>query len=100
MTCKQDSNLFDSESEEEDSHFQFDDGFQFMQMKVKQTAIKFKPHIAKLFKQTHGTKIKLDLKKVILLDSQSTMDLICVEPWKLKKQVHNHAGISYACVVQ
>jgi hypothetical protein len=77
MTCKQDSNLFDSESEEEDSHFQFDDGFQFMQMKVKQTAIKFKPHIAKLFKQTHGTKIKLDLKKVILLDSQSTMDLIC-----------------------
>jgi hypothetical protein len=29
------------------------------------------------FKQTHGTKIKHDLKKVILLDSQSTMDLIC-----------------------
>jgi hypothetical protein len=46
-------------------------------MKVKQTAIEFEPQIAKLFKQTHGTKIKLDLKKVILLDSQSTMDLIC-----------------------
>jgi hypothetical protein len=46
-------------------------------MKVKQTAIEFEPWIAKLFKQTHGTKIKLDLKKVILLDSQSTMDLIC-----------------------
>jgi hypothetical protein len=69
--------LSDSESEEEDSQFQFDDGFQFTQMKVKQTAIEFEPRIAKLFKQTHGTKIKLDLKKVILLDSQSTMDLIC-----------------------
>jgi hypothetical protein len=46
-------------------------------MKVKQMAIEFEPQIAKLFKQTHGTKIKLDLKKVILLDSQSTMDLIC-----------------------
>jgi hypothetical protein len=41
-------------------------------MKVKQMAIEFEPRIAKLFKQTHGTKIKLDL-----LDSQSTMDLIC-----------------------
>jgi uncharacterized protein YodC (DUF2158 family) len=69
--------LSGSESEEEDLHFQFDDGIQFMQMKVKQTAIKFEPQIAKLFKQTHSTKIKLDLKKAILLDSQSTMDLIC-----------------------
>jgi hypothetical protein len=40
-------------------------------------AIKLEQQIAKLFKQTHGTKIRLDLKKVILLDSQSTMDLIC-----------------------
>jgi hypothetical protein len=46
-------------------------------MKVKQMAIKFEPCIAKLFKQTHGTRIKIDLKKVILLDSHSTMDLIC-----------------------
>jgi hypothetical protein len=76
-TGKRDSGLSDSESKEEVSHFQFDDGFQFTQMKVKQTAIEFEPRIAKLFKQTHGTKIKLDLKKVILLDSQSTMDLIC-----------------------
>jgi hypothetical protein len=69
--------LSGSESEEEDSHFQFGNGFQFTQMKVKQTAIEFEPRIAKLFKQTHGTKIKLDLKKVILLDSQGTMGLIC-----------------------
>jgi hypothetical protein len=34
-----------------------------MQMKVKQTTIKFEQQIAKLFKQTHGTKTKLDLKK-------------------------------------
>jgi hypothetical protein len=76
-TTEQDLDLSGSESEEEDSHFQFGNGFQFTQMKVKQTAIKFEPRIAKLFKQTHGTKIKLDLQKVILLDSQSTMDLIC-----------------------
>jgi hypothetical protein len=77
-TSKRDSDLSGSESaEEEDSHFQLGDGFQFTQMKVKQMAIKFELRIAKLFKQTHGTKIKLDLKKVILLDSQSTMDLIC-----------------------
>jgi hypothetical protein len=35
---------------------------------------KFEPRIAKLFKQA-GSSIKLDLKEVILLDSQSTMDL-------------------------
>jgi hypothetical protein len=69
--------LSGSKSEEEDSHFQFGYGFQFTQMKVKQMAVKFEPQIAKLFKQTHSTKIKLDLKKVILMDSQSTMDLIC-----------------------
>jgi hypothetical protein len=46
-------------------------------MEVKQLAIEFKPCIAKLFKQMHSTRIKLDLKKVELLDSQSTMDLIC-----------------------
>jgi hypothetical protein len=46
-------------------------------MGVKQMVIEFELHIAKLFKQMHGTRIKLDLKMVILLDSQSTMDLIC-----------------------
>jgi hypothetical protein len=76
-TNEQDSDLSGSESEEEDSHFQFGNGFQFTQMKVKQTAIEFDPRIAKLFKQSHSTKIKLDLQKVILLDSQSTMDPIC-----------------------
>jgi hypothetical protein len=117
-TNERDSDLSGSESGEEDSHFQFGDGFQFTQMKVKQTAIEFEPRIAKLFKQTHGTKIKLDLKKVILLDSQSTMDLICdpalVEStfksshsMRQKKQwqnhgsekTSNHARISCACMV-
>jgi hypothetical protein len=37
---------------------------------------KFEPIITKLFKQA-GSSIKLDLKEVILLDSQSTMDLFC-----------------------
>jgi hypothetical protein len=34
-TGKRDSDLTDSESKEEDSHVQFDDGFQFTQMKGK-----------------------------------------------------------------
>jgi hypothetical protein len=34
------------------------------------------PKIDKLFKQT-GSLIKLDLKEVLLLDSQYTMDLFC-----------------------
>jgi hypothetical protein len=37
---------------------------------------KFKPRIGKLFKQA-GSSIKLDLKEVILLYSQSTMDIFC-----------------------
>jgi hypothetical protein len=37
----------------------------------------FEPIIVKLFKQNHGSKIKLDLREVILLDSHSTMDLFC-----------------------
>jgi hypothetical protein len=40
-TSEQDSNLSGSESEEEDLHFQFGNGFQFTQMKVEQMAIKF-----------------------------------------------------------
>ena len=65
---------------EEESHFQFaDGGFQFTQVENE-----FEPQIAKLFKQTHGTKIKLDLREIILLDSQSTMDLIC-NPALVKK---------------
>jgi hypothetical protein len=36
----------------------------------------FDPKIAKLFKKS-GSKIKLDFREIILLDSQSTMDLNC-----------------------
>jgi hypothetical protein len=42
-TTKQDLDLSGSESQEENLHFQFGDGFQFTQMKVKQTAIEFEP---------------------------------------------------------
>jgi hypothetical protein len=117
-TSKEDSSFCNSESEEEDLHFQFDDGFKFTQMEVKQTAIQFEPCIATFFKQMHGTRIMLDLKMVILLDSQSTMDLIC-DPALVEltfKSSHsmllksnggtmevkkgNNLGISYACMVQ
>jgi hypothetical protein len=48
-----------------------DQALQFVQLNKK-----FEPRIAKLFKQA-GSSIKLDLKEVILLDSQPTMDLFC-----------------------
>jgi hypothetical protein len=53
------------------SHFQVDQALQFAQIDKK-----FEPRIAKLFKQA-GSSIKLDIKEVILLDSQSTTDLFC-----------------------
>jgi hypothetical protein len=65
-----DSDISDSEGEEA-SHFQVDQALQFAQLDKK-----FEPRIAKLFKQA-GSSIRLDLKEVILLDNQSTMDLFC-----------------------
>jgi hypothetical protein len=61
-----------SESElEEASHFQVEQALQFAQVDKK-----FEPSIVKLFKHT-GSSIKLDVREVILLDSQSAMDLFC-----------------------
>jgi hypothetical protein len=65
-----DSEISESEGEEA-SHFQVDQALQFAQLDKK-----FEPRIAKLFKLA-GSSIKLDLEEVILLDSQSTMDLFC-----------------------
>jgi hypothetical protein len=60
---------------DEDSHFQYDDAFQFQ---FTQLESEFEPRISSLlFKQAHGAKVALDLKQIILLDSQSTMDLFC-----------------------
>jgi hypothetical protein len=83
-----DSDISDSDESQGESHFQFDEnGFQFTQVEHE-----FEPQIAKLFKQAWttrkarndsklaqaaGTQTKLDLREVILLDSQSTMDLFC-----------------------
>jgi hypothetical protein len=63
-----DSDISESEGEEV-SHFQVDQSLQFVQLDEK-----CEPIIAKLFKQS-GSSIKLDLKEVILLDIESTMDL-------------------------
>jgi hypothetical protein len=65
-----DSDISESEGEEA-SHFQVDQYLQFAQLDKKS-----EPRIAKLFKQA-GSSIKLDLKEVILLDSQSTIDIFC-----------------------
>jgi hypothetical protein len=55
----------------EASYFHVDQDLQFAQLDKK-----LEPRIAKIFKQT-GSSIKLDIKEVIILDSQSTMDLLC-----------------------
>jgi hypothetical protein len=66
-----DSGISESEGEDEASHFQMDAALQFAQVEKE-----FEPRIAKLFKQA-GSSVKIDLWEVILLDSQSTMDLFC-----------------------
>jgi hypothetical protein len=65
------SDISESEGEDEASHFQMDAALQFVQVKKE-----FEPRIAKLFKQA-GLSVKIDLREIILLDSQSTMDLFC-----------------------
>jgi hypothetical protein len=65
------SDIYESEGEDEASHFQMDVALQFVQVEKK-----FEPRIAKLFKQA-GLSVKINLREVILLDSQSTMDLFC-----------------------
>jgi hypothetical protein len=101
---KEDSNITESDNKEEASHFHFEEtGFQMMQLEEDsliqgvrheevsqdipgvpfEEATVFQQEFEKrnanviLFKQNHGKKIELDLKNVILLDSQSTMDLFC-----------------------
>ena len=48
--------------------------FQFTQLEKV-----LEPHITELFKQSHGVSksMDLDLREIILLDSQSMMDLFC-----------------------
>jgi hypothetical protein len=65
------SEISESEGEEEASYFQMDAALQFAQFDKQ-----FKPRITKLFKQA-GSTIKLDLWEVILLDSQSNINLFC-----------------------
>jgi hypothetical protein len=66
-----DSDLSGSEDDNDQSHFQMDAAIQFAQVDNE-----FEPTIANLFKQV-GSLVKIDLQEVILLDSQSTMDLFC-----------------------
>jgi hypothetical protein len=63
------SDISELEGEDEASHSQMDVALQFAQVEKE-----FEPRIAKLFKQA-GSLVKIDLREVILLDSQSTMDL-------------------------
>jgi hypothetical protein len=66
------SDISKYEGDDEASHFQVDAAIQLVQVDKE-----FEPRIAKPLKQTHGSTIKPHLQEVILLDSQSTMDLFC-----------------------
>jgi hypothetical protein len=82
------------EDEDAESHFQYTvadppTGFQMLQLELHDVAgvpdeegtllhQEFEQRNADvLCKKNHGQRIKLDLKNVILLDSQSTLDLVC-----------------------
>jgi hypothetical protein len=66
-----DYDLSGSEDDDDQSHFQMDAALQFAQVDTE-----FEPTIANLFKQA-GSSANINLWEVILLDSQSTMDLLC-----------------------
>jgi hypothetical protein len=65
------SDISESEDEDEASHFQMDAALQFAQVEKE-----FEPRIAKLFKHT-GLSVRIDLPEIILFDSHSTMDFFC-----------------------
>jgi hypothetical protein len=66
-----DSDLSGSEDDDDQSHFQMDAALLFAQVDNE-----FEQTIANLFKQA-GSSVNINLREVILLDSQSTMDLFC-----------------------
>ena len=77
-----DSDLSDDDDEEENSHFQIaDKGFQFTKLNQE-----FKPHIETFFNQAQDFNNKLDLREIILLNSQSTMDFFATRHWS---QIHS-----------
>ena len=68
-----DSDLSGDDDEEEALHLQIAGRvFQFTSLNKE-----FKPHTEKLFNQAQDVNNNLDLRKIILLDSQSKMDLLC-----------------------
>jgi hypothetical protein len=66
-----DTSVSEDEDEDDQSHFQMDAALQFAQVDKE-----CDPTIANLFKQACSS-VKIDLREVILLDSQSTVDLFC-----------------------
>ena len=82
-----DSDISDSDESQGASHFQFQNGdfpteasamtLNYSHFTFTQVEKEFERSVAKLFKQSQGKTIELDLREVILLDSQSMMDLFC-----------------------
>jgi hypothetical protein len=66
-----DSDLSESEEDKDQLYFQMDAALQFAQVDKE-----FEPFIANIFKQAVSL-VKIDLREVILLDSQSTTELLC-----------------------
>jgi hypothetical protein len=75
----EDSDISASDSGDENSHFQTGsiEGYQMMQTETPQQQSFEQRNVDVLFKKTREAKIHLNLRNIILLDSQSTMDLFC-----------------------
>ena len=79
---KYDSEIYDSVYEDEASHFQMADiNFGKSDFQFAQLVNKFDPHIAITFNYTSGCnvgyKTKINVREVILINIQSTMDIFC-----------------------
>ena len=83
-----DSDLYYDDDEEENSHFQI----AYRGLKFTQFNQEFEPHIVNLFNQAQDFNNKLDLRDIILLDSQSKMDFFCnpelvIETFKYRSSI-------------